>query len=161
MRKCVTLDMDGTIADLYGVDGWLGYLLDCDATPYAVCEPLGDCREVDALLSALKRGGWSIEVVSWLAKGSESKAFDREVRRAKLEWLARHYPSIDPRDVHIVKHGTNKARVSKHRGGLLLDDERGNCETWGRSTCGGVAVQVATVGMVEDVLRALVRREGL
>ena len=154
MRKCVTLDMDGTIADFYNYDRWLGYLLEGDATPYAECEPIGDYREIDALLAQLKREGWRVEVVSWLARGC-SREFGRETRAAKLEWLSRFYPSVDPRDVHVVKYGTNKARVSRTRGGLLLDDERGNCDEWERSTCGGKAVQVTGVDTVLGVLRAL------
>lgn len=155
MRKCVTLDMDGTIADFYSYDRWLGYLLEGDATPYAECDPIGDYREVDALLAQLKKKGWRVEVVSWLARGSVSREFDKATRAAKLEWLSRFYPSIDPKDVHVVKHGTNKARVSRMRGGLLLDDERGNCDEWERSTCGGRAIQVTSVETVLNVLRAL------
>lgn len=154
MRKCVTLDMDGTIADLYGYDRWLDRLLDEDVAPYAECGPMGDYREIDALLAQLQERGWKVEVVSWLARGG-SREFGRATRAAKLEWLSKFYPSIDPRDVHVVGYGTNKAHVSRTRGGLLLDDERGNCETWERSTCGGRAIQVTSVDTVLHVLREL------
>ena len=31
----INFDMDGTIADLYGVENWLEYLINGDAFPYA------------------------------------------------------------------------------------------------------------------------------
>ena len=33
-NKTIVFDMDGTIADLYGVKGWLNYLRNEDTTPY-------------------------------------------------------------------------------------------------------------------------------
>jgi Holliday junction resolvasome RuvABC DNA-binding subunit len=35
MKLTVILDMDGTIADLYKVENWLGKLRNFDPTPYA------------------------------------------------------------------------------------------------------------------------------
>ena len=36
MERKIYFDMDGTIADLYGVDNWLEMLINEDATPYRV-----------------------------------------------------------------------------------------------------------------------------
>ena len=36
----INFDMDGTIADLYGVENWLDYLIAEDTTPYTEAEPL-------------------------------------------------------------------------------------------------------------------------
>ena len=36
----IIFDMDGTIADLYGVDDWLTKLRNEDISPYLECEPL-------------------------------------------------------------------------------------------------------------------------
>ena len=38
--KKIWFDMDGTIADLYGVENWLDYLLNGDAFPYKAAAPL-------------------------------------------------------------------------------------------------------------------------
>ena len=35
MKTTIWFDMDGTIANLYGVPGWLSYLQESDPTPYA------------------------------------------------------------------------------------------------------------------------------
>ena len=40
MKKEIWLDMDGTIADLYGVDNWLEYLEAEDEKPYRIAKPL-------------------------------------------------------------------------------------------------------------------------
>lgn len=40
MKKMAYFDMDGTIANFYGVDGWLDCLTAHDPRPYAVAEPL-------------------------------------------------------------------------------------------------------------------------
>ena len=36
--RTIYFDMDGTIANLYGVDGWLDMIINRDATPYKVAE---------------------------------------------------------------------------------------------------------------------------
>ena len=36
----INFDMDGTIADLYGVDNWLEMLINGDTTPYSIAQPL-------------------------------------------------------------------------------------------------------------------------
>ena len=40
MNKAIFFDMDGTIADLYGVDGWLDDLRAERVRPYAEAKPL-------------------------------------------------------------------------------------------------------------------------
>ena len=40
MTKAIYFDMDGTIADFYGVDGWLDCLMNNDVKPYKVAKPL-------------------------------------------------------------------------------------------------------------------------
>ena len=36
----INFDMDGTIADLYGVENWLDYLIAGDVFPYENADPL-------------------------------------------------------------------------------------------------------------------------
>ena len=40
VKITINFDMDGTIADLYGVDNWLEMLTDHDPTPYEIARPL-------------------------------------------------------------------------------------------------------------------------
>ena len=121
MNKTLVFDMDGTIANFYGVVGWLDYLKESNPTPYIVAEPLYDMEELKTVLEMLKLFGWRIVVTSWLAKGS-SKEFDNEVRQAKLEWLDTFNFPYD--EIHLVKYGTTKANCTRKHGGLqiLVDD---------------------------------------
>ena len=121
MNKTLVFDMDGTIANFYGVVGWLDYLKESNPTPYIVAEPLYDMEELKTVLEMLKLFGWRIVITSWLAKDS-SKEFDKEVRQAKLEWLDTFNFPYD--EIHFVKYGTTKANCTRKHGGLqiLVDD---------------------------------------
>ena len=121
MNKTLAFDMDGTIANFYGVVGWLDYLKESNPTPYIMAEPLYNMEELKTVLEMLKIFGWRIVVTSWLAKGS-SKEFDNEVRQAKLERLDTfNFPDYE---IHLVKYGTTKANCTRKLGGLqiLVDD---------------------------------------
>ena len=121
MNKTLVFDMDGTIANFYGVVGWLDYLKESNPTPYIVAEPLYNMAELRTVLEMLKIFGWRIVVTSWLAKDS-SKEFDKEVRQAKLEWLDTFNFPYD--EIHLVKYGTTKANCTRNKGGyqILVDD---------------------------------------
>ena len=82
MRKTLVFDMDGTIANFYGVQGWLEDLHNSNPRPYILAEPLYDMEVLTTLLTIFKARGWEIAITSWLAKDS-TKAFDELVRVAK------------------------------------------------------------------------------
>ena len=67
-NKILVFDMDGTIANFYGVKGWLDYLINEDTTPYEIAEPLYDMDILNNILKDLKNKGWKIVVTTWLAK---------------------------------------------------------------------------------------------
>lgn len=129
MNKTLVFDMDGTIANFYGVVGWLDYLKENNPTPYIVAEPLYDMEELKTVLEMLKLFGWRIVVTSWLAKDS-SKEFDKEVRQAKLEWLDTFNFPYD--EIHLVKYGTTKANCTRKHGGfqVLIDDNESVRNGW-------------------------------
>lgn len=121
MNKTLVFDMDGTIADLYGVNGWLADLRSENPRPYAVAKPLVDMVALNILIDAFKAQGWRIVVTTWLAMNA-SKAYDDAVRRAKMEWLNRYGFAYD--EIHLVKYGTTKANCTRRHGGfqVLVDD---------------------------------------
>lgn len=121
MNKTLVFDMDGTIANLYGVEGWLEMLRAEDATPYKVAEPMYDMDSLAELLKLLKEIDWTIAVTSWLAMGA-TKAYDEKVRQAKREWLEKYNFPFD--EIHLVKYGTTKANCTRKNGGfqILVDD---------------------------------------
>jgi len=119
--KTLVFDMDGTIADLYGVKGWLKMLRAEDPTPYEKAKPMYDMVILTAILWVLKNDGWRIAVTSWLAKDS-SPEYDAKVRQAKRNWLNRYDFPYD--EIHLVKYGTTKADCTRKHGGIqiLVDD---------------------------------------
>ena len=57
MRKTLVFDMDGTIADLYGVNGWLENLREENARPYIEAKPLYDMDVLASILGLLRLKG--------------------------------------------------------------------------------------------------------
>ena len=157
--KAIVLDLDGTLCDFYNVNGWLSMLQAENAAPYLIAKPLGDYKKLNGLLAALQGYGYAVEVISWLAKGETSKQFDSAVRKNKRAWLRKYYPAINLKNVHVVKHGTNKWRVSNYKGGILFDDESGNVNAWKRDTMSGKAVRIKDETTLLDALESLIIQE--
>ena len=127
MKNAIYFDMDGTIANLYGVENWLDYLIASDPTPYAIAKPLVNMNRLARLLNRLQAEGYHIGIVSWLSKNS-TEAYDNAVTLAKAHWLDRHLHSVHWDEIKIVPYGTPKQNVGK---GILFDDELPNRENWG------------------------------
>ena len=126
MRKQINFDMDGTIADLYKVEGWLQDLESHNARPYKEAEPMVNLQSLARILNRLQKQGYRICIVSWLAKNS-TKEYDEEVTRAKREWLAKHLASVQWNEINIVSYGTPKETIGD---GILFDDEERNRTNW-------------------------------
>jgi hypothetical protein len=120
-KKVIVFDMDGTIADFYGVSGWLDDLNNHRTRPYEMAAPLYDMNELCELLEELKKIGYIIAITTWLSANS-TREYDNKVRKAKLEWLARYGFPYD--EIHLVKYGTTKANCTRKLGGfqILVDD---------------------------------------
>ena len=129
MTKMLVFDMDGTIADLYGVDGWLEDLRTENVRPYTEAKPLYNMNELRELLNKLQKLGWLICVTTWLAKGA-TKEYDKAVTKAKKEWLEKYNFPYD--EIHCVKYGTTKANCTRKKGGfqILIDDNKKVRDGW-------------------------------
>jgi hypothetical protein len=128
VEKKICFDMDGTIADLYAVDGWLEMLsITHNPYPYATAKPMLNMAVFARLLHKAQRLGYEIVILSWLAKDSPPE-YDMAVTQAKIEWLRSHLPSVVWDEIHIVPHGTPKHELSS---GWLFDDEEQNRKEWG------------------------------
>lgn len=119
--KVLVFDMDGTIADLYGVNGWLEDLRNENARPYLMAKPMYDTDILNEILGMLKAQGWKVVVTTWLAKDS-TEYYKNLVRKAKLQWLAENNFPFD--EIHLVQYGTTKANCTRKLGGyqILIDD---------------------------------------
>ena len=127
--KAIYFDMDGTIADLYAVEGWLDMLRACDPTPYTMAKPLVRLATLARLLNRLQREGYTIGIISWLSK-EPTPSYDEAVTNAKLEWLENHMPSVEWNEIRIVPYGMPKQKVVDNPFGILFDDEKQNRENW-------------------------------
>lgn len=131
MTKAIYFDMDGTIADLYGVDNWLDKLIARDPTPYMIAKPLVRLSTLARMLNKLQRAGYVIGVVSWLSKDPDP-FYSAKVTAAKYKWLAEHLPSVNFDEIRVVPYGTPKSSVVSFPNGILFDDEERNRNEWGR-----------------------------
>ena len=123
----IWFDMDGTIADLYGVENWLEKLLNSDPAPYAAAKPLLNLSRLARLLHKAQRNGYEIGIISWTSKSGTAE-YNRAVEAAKREWLACHLPSVEWNEIKVVAYGTPKSSVGN---GILFDDEEPNRTEWG------------------------------
>lgn len=122
----INFDMDGTLCDFYGVEGWLDDLNNYDTRPYAIAKPLLNLSVLARYLNKLQSKGYTINIISWLSKTSTAD-FDERVTRVKLEWLKKHLKSVKFDNITIISYGTPKHNFGK---GILFDDETKNRDSW-------------------------------
>lgn len=124
----IWLDMDGTIADLYGVENWLPKLEAQDETPYAIAKPLVRMATLARLLNNRQRDGFKICVISALSKDSTAE-YDKRVMNAKREWLARHLASVKFDEIRFVPYAYAKNNANSGND-ILFDDEVRHLNAW-------------------------------
>lgn len=147
MIKMICFDMDGTIADLYGVKGWLEMLRNENPTPYEVAEPIWNTEALNAILMALQAKGIEIRIVTWLSKDS-TEEYKTATREAKREWLADNAFPYD--HFHGVKYGATKADsirkyLAEGETAILIDDNDKVRKGWHM----GEAINPTTTDIIE------------
>ena len=128
--KSIWFDMDGTIADLYGVADWLTAIRNGETRPYAEAKGIGNLAPIARLLNKAQANGYTINIISWTAKGGNT-AYNKAVAETKKVWLARHFKSVKWNEIKVVDYGTNKKEATN--GYILFDDEEGNRTAWGEN----------------------------
>jgi len=124
----IWFDMDGTIADLYGVRDWLPAILARDTRPYEIARGIGNLALIARLLNKAQANGHEIGIISWTAENAPAE-YNARVATAKREWLGKHLASVKWNEIKVVEYGTNKYMACG--GGILFDDEEPNRATWG------------------------------
>lgn len=124
----IYFDMDGTIADFYGVENWLDYLNHKQTTPYEKAKPLVNFSRLARHLNRLQGKGHTIGIISWGSRSATAE-FNRRIDRAKREWLAKHLPSVQFDRIYIIPYGTPKNDYNEGDD-ILFDDEAPNREAW-------------------------------
>ena len=129
MTKMLVFDMDGTIADLYGVSDWLMDLKLEKIRPYEIAKPIYNMLELTNILYRLKEKGWKIAVTTWLSKGG-TKKYNKAVTETKKAWLAKYGFPYD--EIHCIKYGTTKANCTRGKADfqILIDDNEKVRKGW-------------------------------
>ncbi len=148
--KAIYFDMDGTLVDFYGVPNWLPKLRSYDPSPYTQAKPLLNFNVFARYVNHLQRLGYTVGVISWLAKDS-IPVYDEAVRTRKNRYLENHMNSIRWDEVHLVKYGTPKHYIAKTKHGILFDDNEEVRENWN-----GIAFDEKNI---LDILKFLIVKE--
>lgn len=118
----IYFDMDGTIANLYGVENWLPKLRASDASPYEEAEVMLNMSVLARYLNKLQKLGYGIGIISWTSKDGTDK-YNRAVEIAKLNWLHDHLRSVSFDEIYIVEYGTPKQDFADEDDILFDDNE--------------------------------------
>ena len=130
MAKAIYFDMDGTIADLYGVDGWLADLEAHNPRPYEEAKVMHNMSALAKAIHKAQSKGVKVGVISWLSK-TATEDYNKAVEKAKRKWLKKHLKSVDFDFIHIVPYGTPKSTLAV-KGSILFDDEERNRIEWSK-----------------------------
>lgn len=152
-RRSINFDMDGTIADLYGVKDWLALLRSENPKPYRTAVPMCDMAELNEVCELLRAEGWEINIITWLSKDS-SEEYKNAVREAKRAWLAEqgfHYDHF-----HGVQYGATKADSVRDRYdvSILVDDNEKVRNGWHL----GATIDPTAVNIIEKLSELLEKR---
>lgn len=140
----VYVDLDGTVANLYDVPGWLGRILAGDDLPYRVARPCGDMGGLRELARRV-----DMTFLSWGPRGADG-AFLGRVRAAKRAWLDAQ--GLESVPLVCIPYGTPKSQAARAAGAYLLDDEERNVKEWERA--GGFGILVRDFADVETFLES-------
>ena len=151
MAKAIYFDMDGTLANLYGVENWLDKLRAYDASPYAQAEVLLNMQALAHRLNKLQARGYTIGIISWLSKETTPE-YDAAVMIEKLAWLEKHLHSVKWNEVHLVAYGKRKSKLAQVKGGYLFDDNESVRREWIRHNPEGWAFDVDNILQILDLL---------
>lgn len=152
MKGMICFDMDGTIADLYGVEGWLESLRAENPMSYVVAKPMWDMERLADVLNKLIAQDWEIRVISWLSKDARPE-YNEAVRAAKIWWL-NHY-NFPYQKAHLVAYGTTKANAIRNTAekgsAILIDDNAKVRKGWHM----GETIDPTTENLIEQLERLL------
>ena len=128
--KWIWFDMDGTIADLYGVDGWLEDLIAHNTRPYAQAKDIYNVLDLLEIMIVLKENGYKLGVISWGSK-ENNKEYDKAVEIVKKAWLYDRLMDAFLDEIIVTPYGVRKADTCRKFGyGILVDDEKQNRDAW-------------------------------
>lgn len=124
----IYFDMDGTIADLYGVPNWCAHIDNGNATPYAQAKVMHNMTALAKAIHKAQANGYRVGIISWLSKNG-TPTYNAEVEIVKRKWLRKHLHSVQFDEIHIVPYGTPKSNFARPCD-ILFDDNEGIRKEW-------------------------------
>ena len=123
----IYLDMDGTIADTYSIDGWLDRMLAHDASVFLDAKPANKSKVME-LITFLDD---DVTILTMLPEctlsGKAKEAYFSQVKKAKADWLAKHFPEFTK--IEFVEYQQSKSTYWKE-GDVLIDDSSSQIKEW-------------------------------
>ena len=114
-KQIVYLDMDGTIANLYGIKNWLEQLENEVEGLFLNCEPFLTENE---LKNYFPTEEFELRICS-MTPLNATKEYCQVVIKEKNEWLDKYFPSITHRVYMAYGHNKNLKNSVNH---ILIDD---------------------------------------
>jgi phosphoglycolate phosphatase-like HAD superfamily hydrolase len=124
-------DMDGTIANLYGVENWLDDLEHYRTRPYDEAKVMHNMSALAKKIHKAQKKGIKVGIISWLSK-TATDDYNKAVEKAKRKWLKKHLKSVQFDEIHIVPYGTPKSTLATAPMCILFDDEERNRLEWNK-----------------------------
>lgn len=131
----ICFDMDGVLADLYGVENWEEQLRAAIATPYMDADPIVDVNYVNDIINMF----WMhfqipTYIISWssMRVGKANWFYDERVKNVKKTWVNKYLPTIPDDNIFVVPYGVSKSSVAADVAGnpVLIDDSADNIGEW-------------------------------
>lgn len=138
----IWFDMDGTIAELYKVNGWLEMLRESDWRVYDKCLPRAHFDRINRAVEALTAHGWQVGVITWASKDVGWGVDCDRIGEIKFDWLCRFFPAIADGKFACIPYGESKAQylLDMEEAGevnYLVDDNKEVREDWRAHSCPG------------------------
>jgi hypothetical protein len=148
--KKLFFDMDGTVADLYGRDGWLESLQKEESGLFLNLEPMFNQENFTRICQNLISQGWAIGIITWLPRNG-SVEYMETVTREKYQWAMKYMPFIS--EFHPLPYGTPKqyANTQNAKTMVLVDDNHEVLQMWMTPTQ-RKGVQILVSDKIEEVI---------
>lgn len=133
MGRTVYFDMDGTLADLYGVHDVFKRLDNNDASVYIEAAPIPKYVE---MLKEFKNMGYMVGIItagSRFPPGTPDDVRDKmneDTAEAKQQWLQEQGLSSYIDSFQFIPYGVSKYEVAEDKTAILVDDDDRVLSTW-------------------------------
>ena len=128
-NSTIYFDMDGTLFNLYGVEGWLDKIQNSEVQPFEVAQAMVDVDIFQKEILRLKEFGYKVGIISWLSL-SGTDSYNTRIRQTKLARLNETFPLINWDEISIINYGVPKHCACAEPNGILFDDNVKIRESW-------------------------------